>query len=308
MKRLTSLLIAALLLLGCSQPAGASVDADAAAVSATAAGAAAEKPGTVLAAAGAAAVTSPSSIAAVPATNFDAGKTTSGAIGVRYLAGGDARVKARVRKETTNYDYDLFGRSNFEYFPLQLGNGDYTVTIFENVIDNRYRITENQVFKTVVENLLDVFRNSIQTIRWNRSMKTIIKADELCSGLKTDKEKIQAIYQFVTKNIKYDYYKIKTLKSSYIPDIDKILAAGKGICYDYSAVFAAMLRSQGIPAKLIKGYTDNVKEYHAWNEVYLSYEKRWIVVDTTYDSVYLSAGRKANMEKAARLYRAGKEY
>jgi transglutaminase-like putative cysteine protease len=246
-----------------------------------------------------------------PATlsgNYDPGNTMGGSIGVRYLAGGDARIKTRVQKETTNYDYDLFGRSSFEYFPMQLGNGDYAVTIFENVADNRYRVAEKQVFNSVVKNLLDVFRNSIQTVHWNRSMKTILKAAALCTNLKTESEKIQAIYQFVTKNIQYDYTKIKTLQSTYVPDIDKILAAGKGICYDYSAVFAAMLRSQGIPAKLVKGYTDNVKEYHAWNEVYLSGEKRWIVVDTTFDSVYVAAGRKATMEKDAGLYRAGKEY
>lgn len=243
-----------------------------------------------------------------PSTDYDARNTKTGAIGVRFLAGGDARVKARVQKETVNYDYDLFGRTHFEYFPLQLGNGNYAVTIFENVADNRYRVAEKQEFSTIMENLLDVFRNSIQTINWNRNMKTILKADALCANLRTDNEKIQVIYGFVTKNVKYDYEKIKTLQSTYIPDIDKILAAGKGICYDYSAVFAAMLRSQGIPAKLIKGYTDNVKEYHAWNEVYLSSEKRWIVVDTTFDSVYIAAGRKVSMEKAPNLYRAGKEY
>ena len=289
MKQLTCLLIAAVLLIGTVLPVSATASAT----------------GTVTPATG---TVTPAAVSSTPATNYDGSVTTIGAIGVRYLAGGDARVKARVQKETTNYDYDLFGRSSFEYFPLQLGNGDYSVTIFENVVDNRYRVTDKQVFNSVVKNLLDVFRNSIQTVRWNRSMKTILKADALCANLKTDKEKILAIYQFVTKNFKYDYVKIKTLQSTYVPDIDKVLAAGKGICYDYSAVFAAMLRSQGIPAKLIKGYTDNVKEYHAWNEVYLSYEKRWIVVDTTFDSVYFAAGRKSNMEKAAKLYRAGKEY
>ncbi len=243
-----------------------------------------------------------------PVGNYDGANTTKGAIGVRFLSGGDARVKTRVQKEDTIYDYDLFGRTDFEYFPLQLGNGDYTVTIFENVVDNRYRVAERQTLNSVVDNLLTVFRNSIQTVRWNQDMKTIIKANALCLNLKTDKERLQAIYTFVVKNFKYDYEKIKSLQTTYVPNIDQILADGKGICYDYSAVFAAMLRSQGIPAKLIKGYTDNVKEYHAWNEVYLSDEKRWIVVDTTYDSVLMGAGRKVKMEKVATLYRAGKEY
>ncbi len=243
-----------------------------------------------------------------PATNYDATHTTTGAIGVRFLSGGDARVKTRVQKDATNYDYDLFGRDTFEYFPLQLGNGDYTVTIFEHVVDNRYRVVEKQQFASVVKDLLDVFRNSIQTVYWTNDMKTVQKAKTLTATLKTDREKINAVYGFVVRNFKYDYDKIKTLQSTYVPDVDKILADGKGICYDYAAVFAAMLRSSGIPAKLIKGYTDNVKEYHAWNEVWLSDEKRWIVVDTTYDSVLMTAGRKVKMEKERTLYRASKEF
>ena len=241
-------------------------------------------------------------------SNYDADRTTAGAIGVRFLSGGDARVKTRVQKDAVNYDYDLFGRATFEYFPMQLGNGDYSVTLFENVADNRYRVVERKTVTASVQNVLDVFRNSIQTVRWADDMEVVKKADLLTSKLKTDRQKIDAIYSFVVKNFSYDYEKIKTLKSTYVPDPDAILKAGKGICYDYSAVFGAMLRSQGIPVKLIKGYTDNVKEYHAWNEVWLADEKRWVVVDTTYDSVLAAAGRKITMEKKRTLYRPSKEY
>lgn len=241
-------------------------------------------------------------------SNYDADRTTAGAIGVRFLSGGDARVKTRVQKDAVNYDYDLFGRATFEYFPMQLGNGDYSVTLFENVSDNRYRVVERKTVTASVKNVLDVFRNSIQTVRWADDMEVVKKADLLTSKLKTDRQKIDAIYSFVVKNFSYDYEKIKTLTSTYVPDPDAILKAGKGICYDYSAVFGAMLRSQGIPVKLIKGYTDNVKEYHAWNEVWLADEKRWVVVDTTYDSVLAAAGRKITMEKKRTLYRPSKEY
>ena len=52
-----------------------------------------------------------------------------------------------------------------------------------------------------------------------------------------------------------------------------------------------MLRSQGIPTKLVKGYSDNVDGYHAWNEVYINEE--WITIDTTLDAVLGSIGEKA---------------
>lgn len=95
---------------------------------------------------------------------------------------------------------------------------------------------------------------------------------------------------------------------SFIADIEETFETQKGICYDYAALFAAMLRSQGIPTKLMKGFTDNVDEYHAWNEVWLSDEERWMVVDTTFDAVSHAAGRRTRMEKDAALYRADKEF
>ena len=63
-----------------------------------------------------------------------------------------------------------------------------------------------------------------------------------------------------------------------------------GICYDFSVVFAAMLRTQGIETKLIKGYSTKVDGYHAWNQIYDSEKEEWYTVDSTYDICYDDAG------------------
>lgn len=231
-----------------------------------------------------------------------------GAVGIRYDSDTKARVKAGVQLGDAVYYYDLFGRQEYEYFPLQLGNGNYSLSVFENISDNRYRVVNRSTVDVKIDNPLSVFLNSIQTVHWTNEMQTIKKAAELTAGLTTDKQKLDALYRYVTKNMTYDYEKISTLQTTYVPNVDSVLAAGKGICYDYSAVFAAMLRSQGIPAKLIKGYSTNVKEYHAWNQVWLSAEQRWIIIDTTYDAVYVAAGRSVQMEKPVEQYTQSKEY
>ena len=46
-----------------------------------------------------------------------------------------------------------------------------------------------------------------------------------------------------------------------------------GICFDYAALMAGMLRSQGVPCQLVVGYAG--KAYHAWINVW-SEEKGWI--------------------------------
>ena len=139
-------------------------------------------------------------------------------------------------------------------------------------------------------------------------MEIINKAEELTKDLKTDKEKVVAIYNFVVNTFSYDYDKIKNIDTTYVPDIDKVYQSKEGICYDYSAVLAAMLRSQNIPTKLKKGYSDLVNGYHAWNEVYLSDENRWIVIDSTYDSVLKKSSKKFTMEKDSQKYKASREY
>lgn len=243
-----------------------------------------------------------------PGENFDTTKVDLGSVGARYIPIEEKRVKTRVQKIDLKYDYDLFGREDFEYFPLQLGNGDYKVLVFENITGNRYRQVKARSMKAEIKNPLDVYKASIQTVNWDPEMKIIKKASELTKGLKTDKQKITAIYNFVIDTFSYDYDKINNIEITYIPDIEKIYEEKSGICYDYSAVLAAMLRSQDIPAKLIKGYIDLVKGYHAWNEVYLAEEDRWLVIDSTYDSGLKKKNRKFTMEKDSKKYHGTKEY
>lgn len=240
--------------------------------------------------------------------DFDNSRVRDGTVGARYIPTAEKRVKTRVQRDEEKYDYDLFGRLNFEYFPLQLGNGKCQVYIYENIEGTRYRVARSQSIDVNIENPLRVFLASIQTVNWNRDMEAVKKANQLTEGLKTDREKIEAIYRYMVENISYDYEKINNIPATYVPDIDEILREGKGICYDYSAVFAAMLRSQGIPYKFVKGYSTNVKGYHAWNEVYLADEDRWAIVDTTYDSVLIRSGKKTDMEKPASRYTKSREY
>jgi len=240
------------------------------------------------------------------ASNIESTTTTSSTIGLKDLQNVETRIKTKISANKLNYYYDLFGREKYEYFPLQLGNGEYFITIFKNIIDNKYRVVESNRIKEIKNNILEVFRSSVQNINWNKDMDVIKKATELTKGKKNDKEKITVIYNYIIKNFNYDYEKINKITSDYVPNIETIYSEKKGICYDYASIFASMCRSQKIPVKLIKGYTKNVKEYHAWNEVYV--DKKWQVIDTTFDSVYIKAGHKVKMFKDAKLYKASAEY
>lgn len=209
-----------------------------------------------------------------------------------------------VEKDATKYYYDL--KKEEDFFPLQLGQGDYTVAVLENTSGNKYKVLVKKSFKANIEDENAVYIKSAQPIVWNENMKAIKFAKTVSKDNNTSLKIVQALYDYVVNNIKYDSEKIKNINTDYIPNIDNIFAEGKGMCYDYSALFGAMLRSCGIPAKLVKGYKDDIKDYHAWNEVYIDGD--WVVVDTTYDAWMLKNGTSHSMIKDANIYEKLKEY
>jgi len=82
---------------------------------------------------------------------------------------------------------------------------------------------------------------------------------------------VNAIYHFIVVNIAYDYQLAETVQFGYMPDLNLVLERGSGICFDMAALATAMLRSQGIPAKMVVGgYTDPDFGYidHAWVSVF----------------------------------------
>ena len=251
-------------------------------------------------------IASPMAIAASSAPLVDTAKLEDGIVTLSYSA--DARLKVIVEKDGQQMIYDLRNDGKAESFPLQMGNGSYNISILENVIDKKYKYITTKQVELELDDEKKVFLTSIQNIYWNDSMDAIAKADEITKGLKSDNAKIKAVYDYIINNVDYDYSKISTLPSNYVPNIDNTIASGKGICYDYSSLFAAMLRSRGIPVKLVKGYSKNVNGYHAWNEVYDSEAGKWITLDTTYDAELKAAGRAYSMIKETAHYSKVFEY
>jgi hypothetical protein len=243
--------------------------------------------------------------------NMDKSLLDSGMMKISYKADTQKIIKVIVEKDDKKYIYNLRCDGVAENYTLQMGNGSYKVTIYENLEGNNYIPVFTDTFDLNLTNDKLVYLNSIQNINWDLKMKAIKKAAALVKGLKSDNQKIDAIYKYVVANYSYDFAKYKNLNklpNPYIPVIDKTYAERKGICYDYSSLFASMLRSLKIPVKLQMGYSKNVPEYHAWNEVYMSSQKKWIVVDTTYDAQMKKAKLKYSMSKGLNLYTFTKTY
>lgn len=238
--------------------------------------------------------------------NIDFASSSKGIVNVKFDSDHGKKIKVLVQKDNIKYYYTIDNSGETESLPLQMGEGVYNVYIYENTSGTSYYEVDKASFNADFTSETAPFLQSVQSIEWDSSMPAIVKAKELTAGLTSDKEKVKAIHNYVISNFSYDYQKAKIVTSGYLPDIDSTYASGKGICYDYSSLFACMLRSVGVPAKLIKGYTSNVPTYHAWNEVFIN--GSWVVIDSCYDSQMKGFGSAYNMEKPASSYSKMYEY
>lgn len=110
----------------------------------------------------------------------------------------------------------------------------------------------------------------------------------LTKGMKSDREKVTAIFNWITDNIAYDTAAFQTgqLKSQ---SADETLQKRKGVCDNFAVLFNEMANSVGVKSTIIQGVTyvrvgDNVQAEHAWNQVIVD-GKKWIV-DSTWGSGY----------------------
>jgi transglutaminase-like putative cysteine protease len=214
-----------------------------------------------------------------------------------------SNFKVIVEKGDVEYIYNLVSSS--ETFPLQMGSGQYNISILGSNDGRRYRLlSEKTINVTLKENA--VFLSASQTVNWNDESEVAILAQELTEDAETDREKLEIIHDYVINNVRYDYDKATSLPKGYIPNADSTLDEGLGICYDFAAMTASMLRAVDVPTKLVKGYSTYTPDYHAWNEVLIDGE--WIVVDASTDSIFVDYNAAFSIEKDVEDYQASKEY
>ena len=203
---------------------------------------------------------------------IDYSNTEDGYVMVRFLADTSQQLKVQVAGPSITYIYDL-SMGIWTTFPLSDGNGNYRVTVYENISDSKYATVLSASFSVTLSDEFAPFLRPNQYVDYSVAARTVAKAAELSSGVEDSLQKVEKIYEFVVENLDYDTEKAANVKSGYLPVLDDVLAQKKGICFDYAALMTGMLRSQGIPCKLVVGYAGNA--YHAWVSVWTR-EEGWI--------------------------------
>ena len=184
------------------------------------------------------------------------------------------RLKVQISTAGAKLNYDLNGEGNYEVFPLQFGSGKY-----QKMPDE-----------------LSCFLYPNQYVSYDENTACVQHATEMCKGMSDQKDIYKAVCNYVTSNFVYDFIKSVTVKPGQLPQIDECWTSKMGICQDLSAMTCAMLRSQGIPARLMIG-TVGANTYHAWVVAVVNGEEKFF--DPTAE---LNASSKTDTYTTERYY------
>ena len=202
----------------------------------------------------------------------DYSNAADGYVMVQYIAASDKKLKSQGVGPSTTYTYTLT-QGEWTVFPLSDGNGSYQIKVYENIEGTRYVQVLSADVTVSLEDEFAPFIRPNQYVNYENAVNTIATANVLTRDLTDILDKVNVIYHYIVENIDYDYEKAATVESGYLPDLDAVLEAKKGICFDYASLMTGMFRSQGIPCKLVVGYAGTT--YHAWISVW-SEDTGWI--------------------------------
>lgn len=180
--------------------------------------------------------------------------------------GNNPKVKLQLTgPDNVTYTYNI--KNGETCLPISAGDGSYTIAIYENISDDQYSTAYSGNFTVTLTNAFGPYLYPNQYVNYTSESNAVMLASDFAVNASSDLETVCEVYHYITDNIVYDKEEAKTVTYDYLPDVDEVLQTKKGICFDYAALMAAMLRSQGIPTRLHVGYAGDA--YHAWINVYI---------------------------------------
>lgn len=194
-----------------------------------------------------------------------------GYITIKFTDESDGKFKAVITGPNDDvYIYELNPKI-IEVYPLSAGNGVYTIGVYENVYDDEYNEILLISIDVILDNVYVPFIRPSQYVMYSKDSSAAKLTAELTAGIDCLFAIIEKVIAYFEENIYYDVELAYIAQPGFIPDVDAVAETGRGFCFDIAALFAAMLRSRGIPAQLVVGYYTDIEYdnmYHAWVSVY----------------------------------------
>ncbi|MCB9744763.1 MAG: transglutaminase domain-containing protein [Alphaproteobacteria bacterium] len=110
----------------------------------------------------------------------------------------------------------------------------------------------------------------------------LAKAEEVVGGIDDRREAAERLTDWVHEYL----YKAPTIG---VPNALEVLRVGQGDCNEHTALYVALARAAGMPARIAAGvvFSDRIGStgafyYHAWPEVWMGEAGGWVPVDPTF--------------------------
>ena len=181
------------------------------------------------------------------------------------------KAMEHVSGSGTTGDYLHWQHSGYDCPPVDYWDDDTNITF--TVTFQRHPKTSAIWFTTAAQEaaLTNYIRNTI--------------LPQLSLGGKTTYQKVQAIYNWITANVKYDYSHLSdptylTQYTAYAAAVQK-----KAVCQGYANLFYRLANDAGIDCRIITGkaYNGTQTEDHAWNIVRMA-DGKYYCLDATWDA------------------------
>lgn len=220
---------------------------------------------------------------------------------------GETRLKLQVVKDNQSCSYDIPHDGEPFFAPISMGDGSYTFRIALSTNSDSYVVLVEKHVEVELESEFVPFLVSSSMCVFDNESVSVQMANELAGAARNEEEVVRRVHAWIVENIEYDADKAERLAnaSGYVPDPDDTITLGKGVCFDYASLGAAMLRSLGVPCKIVTGTVSPDNVYHAWIEAYVDadwralspgeHEDAWTRIDLTFDAG--GAGAGANEER-----------
>ena len=167
--------------------------------------------------------------------------------------------------------FSLDASGEWRVFPLTRGDGVYNIQVLQLYGDQVFTLLFDHDVHLSLYNDMYPFLYPSKYVDFTDSTEAVAIASRLAGSAVNELEIVRRIYEFVTTNIRFDEEFAAEVHAGMVaqhtPNADETLRSGKGVCFDYAALMAVMLRSQGIPTRLEIGYVLGI--FHAWVAVYI---------------------------------------
>jgi hypothetical protein len=142
--------------------------------------------------------------------------------------------------------------------------------------------------RAVEQEFSNILQRKYEVLDARISPDIAVAAKEVTASGQTDEDKAKLLYKWIGTRVQYDFEKVKLYEEKRIwkeQTPEDTFLTHKGVCIDYSRLYAVMARSINLDVKVVTGLGyDGQGSYgpHAWNEVYLKEKQRWVPLDSTW--------------------------